>query len=200
MRTIDKTYHQWLVLPLLFVLISQIYGCNTTAPALTSTEPKETKEPLKYGWNEMEINILRSLWIGSLPPLQQDPSNAYSDNPEAASLGRQIFFDKRFSANGKISCATCHKPELAFTDGLARARAIGKTKRSTPSIVGTAYSPWLFWDGRSDSQWSQALGPLENAKEHGGSRMQYAHIIDQDNHYRKKYESIFVPMPDLSSN
>jgi cytochrome c peroxidase len=63
-------------------------------------------------------------------------------------------------------------------------------------IAGTAYSPWLFWDGRKDSQWAQALGPLESPVEHGGSRTQYAHLIDQQ--YRAEYQAIFGPLPDLS--
>jgi cytochrome c peroxidase len=65
------------------------------------------------------------------------------------------------------------------------------------TIVGTAYSPWLFWDGRKDSQWAQALGPLENPVEHGGNRTQYAHLIAT--YYNPEYESIFGSLPDLSS-
>jgi cytochrome c peroxidase len=63
-------------------------------------------------------------------------------------------------------------------------------------IAGTAYSPWFFWDGRKDSQWAQALGPLESPVEHGGNRTFYAHLIDQ--YYREDYEAIFGTMPDLS--
>jgi cytochrome c peroxidase len=63
-------------------------------------------------------------------------------------------------------------------------------------LIGAAYSPWFFVDGRADSLWSQALGPLENPLEHGGSRTRYAHLIGQ--HYRQPYEEIFGPLPDLS--
>jgi len=64
-------------------------------------------------------------------------------------------------------------------------------------IAGTAYSPFLFWDGRKDSQWAQALGPLESPVEHGGTREQYAQVIAD--HYRADYEDIFGPMPPLST-
>ncbi len=124
-----------------------------------------------------ELERLRSLWIGSLPELPADPSNRVADDPAAAALGEAIFFDERFSANGQVSCATCHEPERAFTDGLARGRGIGETPRSTMTVLGTAYSSWLFWDGRKDSQWAQALGPLENAAEHGGNRGMYAQVV-----------------------
>jgi cytochrome c peroxidase len=62
-------------------------------------------------------------------------------------------------------------------------------------IVGSGHSPWLFWDGRKDSLWSQALGPLEDAVEHGGNRGRYAHLMQT--HYRADYERIFSAMPDL---
>lgn len=149
-------------------------------------------------WSESELVLLRMQWLGSMPELPPDPTNKYCDNPEAAELGRKLFFDTRFSANGKVSCATCHVPELLFTDGLARARGIGETARSAPGIIGVAYSPWYFWDGRSDSQWSQALGPLESGVEHGGNRSQYAQIIYSDPDYREMYQAVFGDMPDIS--
>ena len=102
-----------------------------------------------------------------------------ADNEEAASFGHRLFFDTRLSANGNVSCATCHQPERRFTDGLPKGRGIGLSGRNTRSIVGTAYSPWLYWDGRKDSQWSQAMSPLEDPAEHGGNRMQYVRIYQQ---------------------
>jgi cytochrome c peroxidase len=142
-----------------------------------------------------EVEALRSLWIGSLPELPVDSSNRFADDPAAAALGEAIFADTRFSANGEVSCASCHQAELNFTDGLARARGIAETRRKTMTVVGTAYSPWLFWDGRKDSLWAQALGPMEDAREHGGNRGMYAHVIAE--HYRAEYEAIFGPLPNL---
>ncbi len=153
-------------------------------------------------WSEAEIATLRGLWIGSLPTLPPDPSNQYADNQQAADLGQKLFFDTRFSANGEVSCATCHQPELMFTDGLSLAQGVGITTRKTMTIIGTAYSPWQFWDGRKDSQWAQALAPLESSVEHGVTRMQVARLIEQ--HYRDEYEAIFGsqfgPLPDFSDS
>jgi cytochrome c peroxidase len=148
-------------------------------------------------WTEADIVVLRSLWLESLPDLPPDPSNAVADNPVAAEFGRQLFFDARLSANGGISCATCHQQERRFTDGLQKGQAIGTTARHTPSIVGTAYSPWQFWDGRRDSQWSQALAPLEDANEHATDRTQVVSLIAEDPEYRSTYESLFGALPDL---
>jgi cytochrome c peroxidase len=147
-------------------------------------------------WSDEELNSLRSLWIGSLPSLPADPSNKYADDPDAAAFGQELFFDTRFSSNGKVACATCHIPGREFQDGTPLAHGVGATSRRTMTIVGTAYSPWLFWDGRKDSQWAQALGPMESAVEHGGNRTLYAHLIAE--HYADQYKALFGPLPDLS--
>ena len=99
------------------------------------------------------------------------------------SLVADLFFDARLSASGKIACSTCHRPELYFTDGRARAQGLGATRRSAPSIVGAAYSPWQFWDGRKDSLWSQALEPIEHLDEQGvepgRSRSAHCHALSR---------------------
>ncbi len=150
-------------------------------------------------WSDEELVVIESLSLSALPPLPPDPTNAVADDPEAAAFGRQLFFDTRFSANGAISCATCHQPERHFTDGLPKGVAIGISKRNTPSIVGTAYSPWLYWDGRRDSQWSQALSPLEDPNEHGSDRETIVGIVLQDESYRSQYEMLFGEPDDTDS-
>lgn len=148
-------------------------------------------------WSPDEKQILRSLWIGSLEALPPDPSNKYADNPKALALGHRLFFDVRLSSNGLVSCATCHEPARSFTDGKVLAEGVGTTGRHAPTIIGMAYSPWFFWDGRADSQWSQALGPLEAAVEHGGTRTQYVKLILSDSEYRSAYEAIFGALPTV---
>jgi cytochrome c peroxidase len=147
-------------------------------------------------WSDNELDTLRNLWIGSLPPLPADPSNQYADNLDAAAFGQKLFFDARFSSNRKVACATCHLPDKQFQDGTPLANGVGTTNRRTMTIAGTAYSPWLFWDGRKDSQWAQALGPMENPVEHGGNRTLYAHLIAE--FYADEYTALFGPLPDLS--
>ena len=148
------------------------------------------------GWSEEERTMLHSLTLTSLERLPRDASNRYADDERAALLGRELFFDKRLSSNGAVSCASCHVPSQEFQDGTPLGNGVGTTGRRTMPIAGTAHSPWLFWDGRADSQWEQALGPLESAVEHGGSRTQYAHVLSK--HYRTEYERVFGQLPDLA--
>jgi cytochrome c peroxidase len=142
-------------------------------------------------WTDTDIGILESLSLDGLAPLPSDSTNAVADDMSAAEFGHSLFFDPRLSSNGGISCATCHQPIRNFTDGLPKGQAIGTSKRNTPSIVGTAYSPWLYWDGRRDSQWSQALSPLEDINEHGSNRREIAKVVLNDLVYREAYRDLF---------
>lgn len=148
-------------------------------------------------WSPAETAELRHFSLAELGAPPPDASNRFADDPRAAELGRKLFFDPRLSANGRVSCATCHQPERDFQDGLPLSRGVGTTNRRAMPIAGTAHLPFLFWDGRKDSQWAQALGPLESPVEHGGSRAQYAHVLAE--HYRADYEAIFGRLPDLAS-
>ena len=90
--------------------------------------------------------------------------------------------------------------DSAFTDGLETSIATGVSKRNAPSLIGSSYSPWFYWDGRKDSLWSQALSPLEDPAEHSGNRSFYSRILFSDELYKKSYEEIFGPMPDLNDS
>ena len=140
-----------------------------------------------------ELRTLRSLWIGSLAAPPDDPSNAYDTDPRAARLGRAIFFDTRFSANGKLACATCHQPALGFQDGKPVAAGLAPLTRRSMPLAGVAYNSWFFWDGRKDSLWAQAMTPLENPRELGMTRAQTAELVAA--HYRDGYQAVFGPLP-----
>lgn len=145
-----------------------------------------------------EIAILRSLSIDALsePPL--DPSNRVAADLRAARLGHRLFFDPAMSRSGQISCATCHDPARHFTDGRPTALGLGPGARNTPTVVGAAHAPWLFWDGRRDSLWAQALAPMETLHEMGGTRVEIARLVTGAPRYRTAYEEVFGAAPDFS--
>jgi cytochrome c peroxidase len=86
-----------------------------------------------------------------------------------AALGRMLFFDRALSADGQVSCATCHQPERAYSDGLAHASGVAGQRgtRNTPSLLDVERQRSLFWDGRRTRLEDQALDPLVNPVEHG---------------------------------
>lgn len=126
-----------------------------------------------------------------LPP---SPSNAHADDPQAAALGARLFEDAALSPEG-VSCARCHEPSRAFTDGLPLGTGVAQVDRNTPTVLGAAAMRWQFWDGRADTLWAQALGPIENAREMASSRLFVAHRVAAA--YRAEYEAIFGPLPPL---
>ena len=146
-------------------------------------------------WTVEEQSLIASLSLAELGAVPPDPSNRVADDPRAIDLGRTIFSDTRFSADETVSCASCHLPDRQFQDDLPLGRGVGTTARRTMPIAGMAYSPFLFWDGRKDSLWSQALGPMESPVEHGGDRTQYAHLVAKA--YRAPYEALFGALPKL---
>jgi cytochrome c peroxidase len=139
-----------------------------------------------------------ALEFSPLPPVPADPTNAFADDPAAAHLGRFLFFDERLSGPGDVSCATCHKPELGWGDGRRKAKGVSHHPRHSMTLWNVAYNRWFFWDGRKDSLWSQALGPLEDAREHGTTRMAIAHVLAGDPDTARAYTDVFGPLPDLS--
>lgn len=147
------------------------------------------------GWSPEELATIASMRLSQAGPVPADPSNAYEGSAGARELGRAVFQDPRFSANGRVSCATCHAAGTQFTDTLPRAQGIGTGDRRTMPIIGAIGSPFLFWDGRKDSLWSQALGPLEDAREHGSSRVATVRLLAS--HYREQYEAAFGALPDV---
>lgn len=146
-------------------------------------------------WTAGELGVISSLSLDKLPSAPKDASNAFDANPAAAVLGKRLFSDPRFSRNQRVSCASCHAPDKQFQDGLPVGQGVGTGTRRAMPVVGAAHNAWLFWDGRKDSLWSQALGPLEDAVEHGGNRTRHARLMQA--HYRAEYEALFGRMPAL---
>ena len=140
----------------------------------------------------------RVLALSPLPAPPSDPTNAAADDPDAAWFGRWLYFDTRLSGSGEFSCATCHDPAQGFGDGLAFSEAAGTTDRHAPTVLNTVYNTWFFWDGRADSHWMQALGPIENAKEQDTDRLAVVHLVAEDAELSAAYSAVFGPMPDVS--
>jgi cytochrome c peroxidase len=86
---------------------------------------------------------------------------------ERVEAGRRLFFDRRLSHDGTISCATCHEPERAFSDGRTVAIGVGRRvgRRNAPTLVNRGYGRLFFWDGRVDTLEEQVTRPIEDPAE-----------------------------------
>ena len=151
------------------------------------------KAPMRDKWSAQEVATLASMRLKEAGPRPPEPSNWYEQRADAAALGRALFNDTRLSRNGQVACASCHAADKQFQDARQFGQGIGTGKRRTMPVMGAAHSPFLFWDGRKDSLWSQALGPLEDPVEHGANRVRLVKLIQA--HYKDQYQAVFGPMP-----
>ncbi|WP_156443204.1 cytochrome-c peroxidase [Burkholderia sp. RF4-BP95] len=127
-----------------------------------------------------------------------DETNHVATNPTAIRLGETLFFEKRISASGSVSCSTCHQKELEWSDGLPKSLGEGPGSRRTPSLWNVGNRRWYFWDGRAATLWSQALVPLESPTEIAGNRSSIVELIGSDPKLRELYEAVFgkIDRPD----
>ena len=125
---------------------------------------------------------------------QRDPSNRASGNANAVAWGAQLFRDPRLSGNGTLACASCHRAELGFADGLPKAQGLVIVDRNTPSVANTRMQRWYGWDGASDSLWAQSLRPMVDAREMGGDFARIAAAVrgnpDLADGYRLAYGAL----------
>ena len=126
-----------------------------------------------------------------LPPVNWPEGNPYS--AEKAELGRYLYFDPRLSADGTVSCETCHDPRHGFTDGAALSTGIRGQKgtRSAPTILNRAYSLAQFWDGRAATLEEQALVPMESPFEMGSTHQAVVTTLSGIAGYRVMFAKAF---------
>jgi len=131
-------------------------------------------------------------------PLGLPPVPLPADNPPTAdsiALGRKLFFDVRLSGDDTVSCATCHNPQLSFTDALAGSRGIGKKigRRNAPTILNAVYYSSFFWDGRAPTLEEQAGFPISNPDEMGQSHDLSIKKFEKIPEYKKEFELVYGP-------
>lgn len=132
-----------------------------------------------------------------LPVLTHPADNL--PTPDRIALGKKLFHDKRLSADGSVSCATCHVPEKAFADGLIVAKGLGGQTgtRNTPTLLNVAFEKSFFWDGRRTTLEEQAQDPFINPREHGfKDHTQLIATIRRDRAYRLAFKNAFSVRPE----
>ena len=108
------------------------------------------------------------LYAGHLAPFKDVPVPEYNpQTPAKIQLGKKLFFDRRLSGDGTMSCVTCHDPEQGYSDGLEISLNYPTTRnwRNSPTLLGVAFQKFLFHDGRATTLEDQALFPMMSAFE-----------------------------------
>ena len=109
-------------------------------------------------------------------------------------LGEKLFFDPILSGNLKISCATCHIPELAFTDGMTTSSSGASHRRlirNTPTIVNIAWMKGLFWDGGAKNLESLPFAALTSPDEMGADLSEIAIRLNKNDSYTQLFHTAF---------
>jgi len=131
------------------------------------------------------------------------PPPAPADNPmtpERIALGAKLFADPRLSGRGERSCASCHEPGRAFTDGRRQASALSgaKLRRNTPALWNLAWSKHYFWDGRAPSLEAQVRAPIEAPDEMGGDWPAILARLEADADLAGQFHAAFADKPPIS--
>jgi cytochrome c peroxidase len=133
-------------------------------------------------------------------PLGLPPVPIPADNPvtaDAVALGRKLFYDPKLSVNNTVSCATCHNPQLGFSDGRKVSFGVGgkSGKRNAPTVLNAVYGRVQFWDGRASTLEDQAAGPIANPVEMNQTHEVCATKLDADPTYAAEFRKAFGPGP-----
>jgi cytochrome c peroxidase len=168
-------------------------GCQpgkSPAESGTATNPPADGKSSTAPTEAMAVNV--PLGLPTLPVPPDNPITA-----EKVELGKMLYFDPRLSADGKVSCATCHDPQMAWAEHEATSTGIEKQVggRNAPTVINAAYAPVMFWDGRAATLEEQALGPVQNPIEMGRKTPEMMEAMFQDlgkiEQYRERFKKVF---------
>jgi cytochrome c peroxidase len=170
-----------------------IFGCERSAkkassqlPLIPETDPLAQPKPLQQ--------------VGA--PVAMTRAAILEDNPqtpEKISLGQKLFFDRRLSVNGTVSCSTCHDPALAFTDRKPTSVGVqGRVgQRNAPTVLNALYNKTQFWDGRVNTLEEQAALPIVNSVEMGQPNLDEAVAqIAEIGEYQQGFRVVFGRPPN----
>jgi cytochrome c peroxidase len=127
-------------------------------------------------------------------PNGYSPNNESDPTAEKKILGEKLFYDPRLSGNLQRSCASCHQPHKAFTDGLTKSPSLdgrSTVNRNTPTLLNAALQSKLFYDSRANFLESQVFEVVHNKVEMGGSLHKAAAIFRQDSSYKRLFAVAF---------
>ena len=120
------------------------------------------------------------------------PNDNLMDEAKIA-LGKEFFFDKRLSLDQSVSCATCHKAGLAFTDGIPFSDGVlgRKSTRNSPTLLNAAFLPSIMFDGEIPTLEMQAIVPIQDHNEMGMTMKEVMKRLQAIPEYQDAAKKIF---------
>ncbi|MGM0488408.1 MAG: cytochrome-c peroxidase [Planctomycetota bacterium] len=163
-------------------------GAEVASGPETETEGKTAGAAKSGQGNATEVTVDVPLGLPPVPIPDDNPMTA-----EKIALGKKLYFDKRLSKDGTVSCATCHDPRMAWTEHRPTSKGVeGQVgDKNSPTIINSAYAPEQFWDGRAASLEEQALGPMENPIEMGHELDALINDLARVEEYEESFQEVF---------
>lgn len=160
----------------LFVLVGCFYACSKDDIAEPSETNPELDLPIPFGFPELNA------FVKDNRPTQY-----------GVTLGEMLFNEKRFSGNNTISCASCHNPANAFTDGKKQAVGIYERvgMRNTPPVQNLAFMKVFNWDGNMVQLEKQPLVPIITHEEMNSSILEVIGKIQEDMAYKDLFRKAY---------
>ena len=170
-----------------------IFGCERSAKRANSKlAPTPETDPLAQAKSLQQVGVPVEATRAAIPPDN-------SQTPEKISVGQKLFFDRRLSVDGTISCSTCHDPAFAFTDRKPTSVGIkGRVgQRNAPTVLNALYNKTQFWDGRVNTLEEQSALPIVNSVEMGHPNLDAAVAqIAGVREYQQAFRAVFGRAPN----
>jgi cytochrome c peroxidase len=185
---------RFLILALTVAGIAMLaFGCERSAKGTSSKLPPTSEtDPFAQPKSLQQVGVPVEATRAAIPP--DNPQT-----PEKISLGQRLFFDRRLSVDGTVSCSTCHDPAFAFTERKPTSVGIkGRVgQRNAPTVLNALYNKTQFWDGRVNTLEEQAALPIVNSVEMGQPNLDEAVAqIATVAEYQHAFQQVFHRPPN----
>jgi cytochrome c peroxidase len=170
-----------------------LYRCHRLLGIETIEEVENLPQPVNYH----AINIFDSTFLQA--GFYANVKTQTAIYPKQVALGRLLFFDPLLSNDSKSSCATCHQPGKAFTDGLAKSKSLrndGSTvKRNAPTLLNCVFTENFFYDFREGKLESQIAHVVYDSSEFNTDYLKIAERLSQSTRYKQLFAEAFPNEP-----
>jgi cytochrome c peroxidase len=152
---------------------------------------------LEFNLEERALIAQHGPWPPDWP---SDSSNRVAENDAAIRLGKMLFSDHGLDIDSRFSCASCHDPRRAFTDGLKTGQGRVGLARNTPTLLNLKSNRWFGWGGQNDSLWAQSIRPILEPDEMANRDVHVKDLLLERQAYRAYYRQVFAESIETESS